>query len=277
VPVRISARTQMKFAEYASGWSTINQIARTFEAEGFEANPNQLDVGGQRRTECASFHTLIDPYSDAQQRRLLNVYLDAIDSWGGRGENGSLARAALDVARSLRRDGVPIDDTGHLTGPIPIGELELPALRLLRDPGVLEEHLERMSANIDRDTPAVIGSAKELVESVCKVILDDCSVTYPPSATLPELYKAVAQELGLSRGSVPANAKGSDAAQRVLQGLVTAVQNLAELRNALGAGHGRAQRVPALERHARLAMNASHTVADFLIATWSERKAKTGG
>ena len=50
------------------------------------------------------------------------------------------------------------------------------------------------------------------------------------------------------------------------------MQNLAEVRNALGVGHGRAQRVAALERHARLAMNASRTVADFLLTTWHERK-----
>lgn len=271
--LRISRRTQLKFAEYATAFSTVNQIARTFEAEGFEANPNQTDIGGARRTACESFHCLIDSHSTNHQRRLLNVYLDAIDSWGGRQEDGSLARGALDVVRSLRRDGVPIDDKGQLTGPLPAGtDLELPDLAHLRDPGGLEEHLQRMASNLDHDTPAVIGSAKELLESVCKVILDEAQVTYSPNATLLELYRAVAAELRLARESVPQNAKGSEAAQRVLQGLVTAVQNLAELRNALGAGHGRAQRVPALERHARLAMNASHTVAAFLIATASERR-----
>lgn len=55
-------------------------------------------------------------------------------------------------------------------------------------------------------------------------------------------------------------------------GLVTAVQSLAELRNALGVGHGRAQRIPSLERHTRRAMNASRTVAEFLLATWHQRR-----
>jgi hypothetical protein len=272
MPLRISPRTQMKFAEYATGWSTINQIARCFEAEGFEADPNQADVGGQRRTVCASFHALVDPHSDNHQRRLLNVYLDAIDSWGGRHADGTVAKGALDVIRSLRRDGVPIDDAGHLTGPLPSAALELPEAQLLRDPEILAEHLTRMNDNLYRDPPAVIGAAKELLESVCKLILSEEAVDYPPSATLPELYKSVAVQLRLTRESVPDNAKGSEAAQRVLQGLVTAVQNLAEFRNAIGAGHGRAQRVPALERHARLAMNASHTVAAFLIATWTQRR-----
>ena len=270
--VRISRRSQLKFAEFATGWSTVNQIARAYEAEGFESDPDQADVGGARRTTCASFERQIDARSGNQQRRLLNVYLDAIETWG-RQEDGSLPKGGLDLVHTLQRDGVPIGDDGRLSGRIPADNgLNLGDFRLLRDPGVLEEHLERMYANVDRDTPAAIGAAKELVESVCKLILEDLDVTYAPSASLPDLYRSVAQELRLSRESVSANAKGSEAAQRVLQGLVTSVQNLAELRNALGVGHGRAQRVPALERHARLAVNASRTLAEFLLETWHERR-----
>jgi hypothetical protein len=154
--------------------------------------------------------------------------------------------------------------------------LDLADFRLIRDPGALETYIGRMRANIDRDTPAVIGAAKDLVEAVCKAILEDCGVAYSSSASLPDLYRAVALELHLFRDSVSSAAPGGDAAQRVLQGLVTTIQNLAELRNALGVGHGRPQRVPALERHARLAMNASHTVSDFLLSTWHDRKGTLG-
>lgn len=92
------------------------------------------------------------------------------------------------------------------------------------------------------------------------------------SANLPDLYKAVADELGLSREAVSDSAKGSAAAQRVLQNLMTAVQGLAELRNELGLGHGRTTPRPALARHARLAANAACKVVEFLLETWHERK-----
>jgi Abortive infection C-terminus len=270
MPLHISRRTQLAFAEFATARSTINQISRAFEAEDFAANPARPDLGGARRTICASFHAGIDPRSATQQRRLLAVYLTAIDDWGY-DQDGSLANTAVALIRSLGRDGWPVDHTGSLTGPLPAAELELAELHRLGDPGILDAYLERMRANIDRDTPAVIGAAKELVEAVCKRILDDSGVAYGAGAPLTDLYKAVAQELRLSRDSVPDNAKGSEAAQRVLQGLVTTVQNLAELRNAIGAGHGRPARVPALERHARLAMNASYTIVDFLLSTWHAR------
>lgn len=272
---RISRRSQLRFAEFASHSSTVNGIYLVFEGEGFQANPDQKDVGGERRTACESFHSFIDQSSPSQQRQLLDVYLEALEAWSdARSDDGTLvSRDARDLVHSLRRDRVPIDDAGHITGPLPDGvELEIPDLEHLPDAGVLEDHLQRMADNLDRDTPAVIGSAKELLESVCKVILDDAGVEYAPSASLPDLYKLVAIELRLSRDSVPQNAKGSEAAHRILQGLVTTVQNLAELRNALGAGHGRGQRVAALERHARLAMNASYTVCAFLLATWNQRR-----
>jgi plasmid stabilization system protein ParE len=280
VPLRISRRSQLKFAEFATRVSTVNRIYTVFKGEGFEANPNEEDAGGERRTACESFQSLIDPDSPSQQRRLLRVYLDALESWndGRNGDGSFISREARDVVRSLRWDGIPVDDGGHLTAPLPEeADLEFPNLQGLPDPDVLREHLRRMTANLEHDTPAVIGSAKELLESVCKVILDDAHVGYPPSASLPDLYKLVATELRLARDSVPQNAKGSEAAQRVLQGLVTAVQNLAELRNALGLGHGRAQRVPALERHARLAMNASYAASAFLLSTWTERQRAANG
>ncbi len=54
--------------------------------------------------------------------------------------------------------------------------------------------------------------------------------------------------------------------------LVTTIQSLAELRNALGTGHGQRSRSPAQPRHGRLAFHAALTVTDFLLTPWHERK-----
>lgn len=129
-----------------------------------------------------------------------------------------------------------------------------------------------MSVNVERDPPAAVGSAKELVESVCKFILDDYSVAYDKNDSLLDLYKKVAKALRLNRESVPDSAKGSESAQKVLQNLATAVQSLAELRNELGLGHGRTTASPAFARHARLAFNASRAVVEFLLETWHVRR-----
>jgi Abortive infection C-terminus len=84
-------------------------------------------------------------------------------------------------------------------------------------------------------------------------------------------YLKVADLLELKAESVPGNAKGSEASQQVLRTLVTTVQSLAELRNELGIGHGQSIRSVALARHARLALNATMTIAEFVLDTWQSR------
>ncbi|TDL34033.1 abortive infection family protein [Arthrobacter nitrophenolicus] len=69
----------------------------------------------------------------------------------------------------------------------------------------------------------------------------------------------------------PASARGSESSQKILRTLVTTVGTLAELRNELGIDHGKSERSAALARHARLALNATVTVAEFVLDTWQAR------
>jgi hypothetical protein len=140
------------------------------------------------------------------------------------------------------------------------------------DPTLFDEHLRRIRAGLKDDPPAAIGSAKELVETTCRVILDSEGVEHRPGDDLLGLYKKVAAHLNLNAEAVPENAKGSKAAQSALRSLSATVQNLAEMRNALGTGHGRGARSQALARHARLAVTTAEALCRFLLDTWHERR-----
>ena len=164
-----------------------------------------------------------------------------------------------------------IYEATSLAAPTP---LELGAFQRLQDPGVLEDHLFRIDAAVDADPAAAIGSAKELVESLCHVILEDYGVTPERRDDVLDLYKQVAGKLRLNAESVPSSAAGSAAAQKALRALVTTIQSLAELRNQIGLGHGRGTSSPALARHARLASTAARAVAEFLLETWHVRRAQ---
>lgn len=142
---------------------------------------------------------------------------------------------------------------------------------LLTDPRVLHEHLDRIENSVAKDPAAAIASSKELLESLCKIILDRTGETYNRNDDLPALYKQVATLLKLRADSVPESTKGSQSAAMILRTLTTTVQGLAELRNELGLGHGRAAASPALARHARLALNSTVTVSEFLLDTWQQR------
>jgi hypothetical protein len=56
-----------------------------------------------------------------------------------------------------------------------------------------------------------------------------------------------------------------------MSAVITTIQSLAELRNELGIGHGQSKRSVALTRHARLALNATVTITEFVLDTWQAR------
>ncbi|POH64408.1 hypothetical protein C3B61_13250 [Cryobacterium zongtaii] len=150
-----------------------------------------------------------------------------------------------------------------------------PELRLherpLTDPVVLQQHLTRIRDGLVTDPAATISACKSLLESLFKIVLDQSSVDYPRADDVPQLYRKVADLLSLSAESVPASVRGSEASQKILRTLVTTVGTLAELRNELGIDHGKSERTAALARHARLALNATVTVAEFILDTWQDR------
>jgi hypothetical protein len=144
----------------------------------------------------------------------------------------------------------------------------------LLDGVVLDEHLARVGANIDADPALSIGSSKELLESLFKQVIEGCGQVYKSGDDLNELYKRVAELMQLNAESVPANKRGSEAAQRVLRSMVSTVNALAEMRNQLGVGHGRSSRSTALARHAKLAAGVSRAIAEFILETWLVREAR---
>jgi AbiJ N-terminal domain 3/Abortive infection C-terminus len=155
----------------------------------------------------------------------------------------------------------------------PSTALRLSEYERLRDSEVFEDHLRRIEAGLGADPAAAIASSKEMVESVCKVILDDYGIEYTKSDEVLDIYKKVAKALKLNAEAVPDNVKGSQSAQGALRGMVTTVQLLAELRNELGLGHGKNRPSEAVTRHARLAFTMSAGVSEFLLDTWHERLA----
>lgn len=262
-------------------WELIIEAERTLDP--FDGTAEQQLFAARRELIIEAEETL-DLSEPGMQQRLLAIYLHGIEDWGYASdspiaEDGTivLVSEGRALVRGLQVDGVPIAEDGTLVlGPTAL-QLTVARFERLDAPRVLLDHLARIDAGIAADPAAAIGSAKELIESVCKLVLDDYSVAYGRGDPLPDLYKRAAAQLGLVREAVPESAKGSAAAKKVLQNLMTTVQGLAEIRNELGLGHGRAVPSPALTRHARLAANSAITVVEFVLETWRSRKNAEGG
>ncbi|BCW62820.1 hypothetical protein StoSoilB22_17930 [Arthrobacter sp. StoSoilB22] len=110
------------------------------------------------------------------------------------------------------------------------------------------------------------------MESLFKLILDQEGIDYPRKDEVPDLYRKVGEVLKIGADSVPGSSKASQTLQKLFRTLSTTVQCVAELRNEIGTGHGRTTESIATEAHARLALNSTVTIAEYLLDVLGRRR-----
>jgi hypothetical protein len=136
----------------------------------------------------------------------------------------------------------------------------------------LHRQIDRMKSAVEDDPGLAIGTAKELVETTCKTILEERGIQFDDNADITKLVKDARKSLGLIPDAIPDSVKGAEIIRRLLSNLGTIAQVLGELRNLYGTGHGKHGKSKGLNpRHARLAVGAASTLALFLFETHQER------
>lgn len=133
------------------------------------------------------------------------------------------------------------------------------------------EHVHRVWARaLDRrsdDPEGAITSARTLLESVCKHILDESGQEYNDDGDLPRLYRLTSEVLALAP-----NQQSEDVFRRIFGGCQAVVENLGALRNKLSDAHGRGKKLAKPQpRHAQLAVNLAGAMATFLVETWEDK------
>ena len=124
----------------------------------------------------------------------------------------------------------------------------------------------------ESDPEGAITTARTLLETICKHILDEKGIEYTNRTDLPQLYHLVSTELSLSPSQYT-----EDVFKQILGGCSSIVNGLGTLRNRLGDAHGQGKMpVRPAARHAELAVNLAGSVALFLVETWESRNSKTG-
>jgi hypothetical protein len=274
----ISHRTQVLAVQWLTGW-TLHEIETVFS--GHELPPpvaeEDLDerrwavVGGSaRRHLAASYHQAIDVGDPRQRARLLRVYDEIIRA-------ADAANPPKALVGALRADGVRLEAEGQIDAAElvinPGGVLDEAHLGLAseRDPAVLREHARRMQRALGDSDPAdAILAARELIESVCHLVIEAHGETAPKNPSLGQLYGQAAELLGLRVEAIEGDSEASKAARQVLGGLMSIATGMGELRTRVGRGHGRTSPSPARQRHAELATDAAGTLALFILDTWQD-------
>ncbi|MGW6332203.1 abortive infection family protein [Nocardia rhamnosiphila] len=135
----------------------------------------------------------------------------------------------------------------------------------------LEAHLKRIQTGlVENDPELTIGSCKELIESICHQVLDETGSSpdlQERPRELPKLFRMATAALDAEL--VSNRPRASEGVRKVVQGMTTVVQGLAELRNDAGTGHGRSTASTVERMHAELALNAVVAISEFMFAIWS--------
>ena len=155
-----------------------------------------------------------------------------------------------------------------ITAEVATGEFRMLGARAAMAGGLYhtEEQIKGIERAVIENPGLAFDLAKTLVESACKTILTERTITFNSDDDLSKLFRIVTTNLPL----LPIAASGEIAARRslaqTLSGLHTAMLGVAELRNAYGfASHGSAGPRPVMAAlQAMLAAHAADAIVGFL-------------
>jgi hypothetical protein len=129
----------------------------------------------------------------------------------------------------------------------------------------IAQQVRRLQESSDKDTELAIGTAKEFLETVCKTIHVARTGSVPKNDDLPNLVRSTIKILPVVPLGIEDQAQSEKTITVLLNNLGSIGQQLAEMRNQFGTGHGRSSgHIGLQKRHARLAIGAVATLAGFL-------------
>ncbi len=129
----------------------------------------------------------------------------------------------------------------------------------------IAQQVRRLRDAIEKDPELAIGTAKEFLESLCKTILSKRGVELVKNEDLPVLVRATIKCLPIVPPGLADPTQSQKTITVLLNNLGSIGQQLAEMRNQFGTGHGRpSEHVGLQRRHAKLVVGAASTLAVFL-------------
>jgi hypothetical protein len=137
-----------------------------------------------------------------------------------------------------------------------------------KDYAAIELEFQRALENVEAKPREAVSAASNILESVCRVVIEDEGLAMPAKEDLQGLWNAVRKHLGMDPGVL----QDKDL-QQILSGLISVVHGIGALRTHASSAHGAGRKVYKLEpRHARLAIHSAHTIALFVLESWQRKQ-----
>ncbi|MEP7763230.1 abortive infection family protein [Sanguibacter sp. 25GB23B1] len=163
------------------------------------------------------------------------------------------------LRRAFAMQGWDLSSDGHLAR---LGDIDL-------DTGgreALEEQLARIQRNVE-DPAALLGAAKDLIESISKFVLEETHMLPERKMDFPEALHLAMDQLGMVPRAVDSSVPGGKAVRAVYQSAQTIALQVNELRNAQGTGHGRTLPTGVTAETARFVIREAAIIAELLLSS----------
>lgn len=206
---------------------------------------------------------------------LKEVVARALDPREFRQTETSIEQAVALVNDNLKYDGYEMVRNGHLFAVRELdgARVKLDASARVRDELtqlIIDENIRKCEAKLSEgDFSGAITNARSMTEAVLIGIEKDLDADAPPyDGDLVKLFKRVQKLLNLQ----PERKDIAEPLRQTLSGLTSIVNGLAALRNKMSDAHVTTYRPS--RHHAKLAVYAATTLADFLFETKSYQQAR---
>jgi hypothetical protein len=245
---------------HGGGGPSHNTLTRVFSASGYSSAdpydrvagvPNKHDrvhtVFDHAQSHSARAHDLVN---SLLTRLRVERYFDPTFEF----YDGNAVRAAQ---RAFARASWRLSDDGELSYGSVI-EFETGGR------GALDEQLTRLQ-NATDDPALLIGTAKDLLEAVCKFVLEELGCPARANADFNELLYHARERLRVLPEQVAGDGPGAAEIKKILGAAGTIATEVNTLRARQGTGHGRTLPTGVTPETALLVVREACSIAEFLL------------
>lgn len=241
-----------------------SEISRVLTGTGYSDDYTyDPDVHGPNKEKRVLRGLALAKRQPARARELVDGLLSLLRVNGLIGE-GAAGEDVDRLRRALGSAGWRLTQEGHVH---PFGQVDL-------DTGgraALDEQVDRLRRSTS-DPALLIGTAKELLESVSKFVLEEMGFPVNEKMHYNQLWHLARERLGVLPQQVDPNVPGANAIRAIHQSTWNIADQINALRNLQGTGHGRTLPSGVSEDLAMLVVREAATVADYMLARLEHEK-----
>jgi hypothetical protein len=255
-------------ADAVSDLETHTSLDSLFIYAGATGDP----PGGSKHTKALAWlrHTNKDPAADPLRvlgriiETLMERPVDPLNEW-----DQHRLKVKERMAKVLAECKLQYVTGGLLTWGLGTPTKTLSDFIRNKDYTAIDLEFQRALENVEANPREAVSAASNILESVCKVLIEDEGLQLPAKQDLQGLWGTVRKHLGLD----PSLLQDKDL-QQILTGVISVVYGIGALRTHASSAHGAGRKVYRLEpRHARLAIHSAHTIALFILESWQRKRA----